>query len=393
MAAKGKSRGQNWSERETQALVSIWSEDRIQRELKKSVRNDLAFAQISRELAERGYVRTVEQCRAKVKSLKAKYKQIADRLRRSGTGRESDEESEVPSDFPFFDDMDVVMGGRASVTPVHLLDSADAPDASTGSRTSTPVPVDSRTSTPVPLESRTSTPVLFAGMSEETSCLSPPQPETSGQPSIHEDPSGSTVSQSPPSTVSQSQPSTVSQSQPSAVSQPQPSAVSQSQPSAVSQSQPSGSHSEPSGTPISKKKRKRPNKLSKAEASARSLIYDIIEGQEKAKRRREEIEERRLKQEEKIAAEERERDRAFSTSMQEMMKMMTQYMAQQSAAFFSPFPMGLQQPGPSQPVPTYPSGYPPMPYAYGPPVTPVSASGPPPATTPATQDSSSEEED
>ena len=175
MAAKGKSRGQNWSERETQALVSIWSEDRIQRELKKSVRNDLAFTQISRELAEHGYVHTVEQCRAKVKSLKAKYKQIADRMRRSGTGRESDEESEVPSVFPFFDDMDVVMGGRASVTPVHLLDSADAPDASTGSRTSTPVPVDSRTSTPVPLESRTSTPDLFAGMSEETSCLSPPQ--------------------------------------------------------------------------------------------------------------------------------------------------------------------------------------------------------------------------
>ena len=292
MAAKGKSRGQNWSERKTQALVSIWSEDRIQRELKKSVRNDLAFAQISRELAERGYVRTVEQCRAKVKSLKAKYKQIADRLRRSGTGRESDEESEVPSDFLFFDDMDVVMGGRASVTPVHLLDSADAPDASTGSRASTLVPVDSRTSTPVPLESRTSTPVLFAGMSEETSCLSPPQPETSGQPIIHEDPSGSTVSQSPPSTVSQSQPSTVSQSQPSAVSQSQPSAVSQSQPSGStgSQSQPSGStgsHSEPSGTPISKKKRKRPNKLSKAEASARGLIYDIVEGQEKAKRRRE----------------------------------------------------------------------------------------------------------
>ena len=91
MAAKEKSCGQNWSERKTQALVSIWSEDRIQWELKKSVRNDLAFAQISRELAERGYIRTVEQCRAKVKSLKAKYKQIADRLRRSGTGRESDE--------------------------------------------------------------------------------------------------------------------------------------------------------------------------------------------------------------------------------------------------------------------------------------------------------------
>ena len=269
MAAKEKSCGQNWSERKTQALVSIWSEDRIQWELKKSVWNDLAFAQISRELAERGYIRTVEQCRAKVKSLKGKYKQIADRLRRSGTGCESDEESKVPSDFLFFDNMDVVMGGRASVTPVHLLDSPDAPDPSTSSRTSTP-------STLVPLESRTSTSDPFAAMSEETSCLSLPQPPTSGQPSIHEDPPGSTVSQSQPSTVSQLQPSTVSQSQPSG------STGSQSQPTSST-----GSHSQPSGTAISKKKRKRPNKLSKAEASARSLIYDIVEGQEKAKRRRE----------------------------------------------------------------------------------------------------------
>ena len=91
-----------------------------------------------------------------------------------------------------------------------------------------------------------------------------------------------------------------------------------------------------------------------------------------------------------MAAEERERDRAFSTSMTEMMKMMTQYMAQQSAAFFPPFPMGTQQPGPSQQVPPYPLGYPPIPYAHGPPL-----SGPPPATTPASHGSASpsEEED
>ena len=41
------------------------------------------------------------------------------------------------------------------------------------------------------------------------------------------------------------------------------------------------------------------------------------------KRRGEELEEHRLKQEEKMAAEERGRDRAFSTSMTEMVKMMT----------------------------------------------------------------------
>ena len=68
MATKGKSRGQNWNEHEIQALVSLWSEEGFQRELKKSVRNDLAYARISRELAERGYIRMAEQCRAKVKS-------------------------------------------------------------------------------------------------------------------------------------------------------------------------------------------------------------------------------------------------------------------------------------------------------------------------------------
>ena len=226
MATKGKSRGQNWSEHEIQALVSLWSEEGLQRELKKSVRNDFAYARISRELVERSYIRTAEQCRAKVKSLKTKYKQIVDRLRRSGTGRESDEESEVPSDFPFFEDIDAVMGGRASVTPVYLLDSADAPDPSTssrtstpvpaGSRTNTPVPLESRTSTPVPFESRTSTPVPYAGISEETSCLSPAQPETSGPPNIHKDtsdpsrrhsqPSGTSANDMEPSTVSLCEP-------------------------------------------------------------------------------------------------------------------------------------------------------------------------------------------
>ncbi len=63
--------------------------------------------------------------------------------------------------------------------PVHLLDSADAPDPSTKtpvpleSRASTLVPLESRTSTPVPLESRTSTPDPYVGISEDTSCLSP----------------------------------------------------------------------------------------------------------------------------------------------------------------------------------------------------------------------------
>ena len=131
------------------------------------------------------------------------------------------------------------------------------------------------------------------------------------------------------------------------------------------------------------KKQKKLSRLSKAEASARDLVNEIIEGQEKPKKRRVELEERRLQQEEKLAAEERERDRVSGATMTDMLRMMTQYMAQQSA-FFPPFPMEFQQPGSPQPVPPYLPGYPPMPY--GPPVT----TGVPAMTT--TQDSTSEEE-
>ena len=45
-------------------------------------------------------------------------------MRRSGAGRESDEESDLPSDFPHFKILDTIMGDRATVAPLHLLDSA-----------------------------------------------------------------------------------------------------------------------------------------------------------------------------------------------------------------------------------------------------------------------------
>ena len=86
MAAKEKSRKQSWSEHKIQVLVSLWSKEGLQRELKKSVRNDLAYARISRELAERSYIHMAEQCQVKMKLLETKYKQILDRLRRSRTG-------------------------------------------------------------------------------------------------------------------------------------------------------------------------------------------------------------------------------------------------------------------------------------------------------------------
>ena len=84
------------------------------------------FRRIVENLAKRGYQRTVPQCRAKIKSLKKKYKEIRDRMRRSGAGKKSDDEVDTPSDFPYFKEIDVVMGGRAVVKPVHIFDSSSS---------------------------------------------------------------------------------------------------------------------------------------------------------------------------------------------------------------------------------------------------------------------------
>ena len=60
-----------------------------------------------------------------IKALKNQCKQIVDKLRRSDAVRESDKESEVPADFPYLSVLDAVLGRRASVTPVQLLDAAE----------------------------------------------------------------------------------------------------------------------------------------------------------------------------------------------------------------------------------------------------------------------------
>ena len=118
--------GKFWTAAETKLLIDTWRHDNFQKQLHGAKQNDNVFAQVMNTLAKRGYHRTAQQCCAKIKSLKKRYKEITDRLRKSGEGRESDADN-VPADFPFFEDIDAVMGGRASVSSVHLLDSASAP--------------------------------------------------------------------------------------------------------------------------------------------------------------------------------------------------------------------------------------------------------------------------
>ena len=107
--------GTAWSVEETRALLNLWCDDRVQRQLEGAVRNKAIFEEIQRNLRSLGYHRTWLQCRVKVKNLIATYRKIKDNNSRSGQGR---------SDFIFFDLLDRILGTRPASRPTNLLSSS-----------------------------------------------------------------------------------------------------------------------------------------------------------------------------------------------------------------------------------------------------------------------------
>ena len=86
------------------------------------MRNEVPYRKIVKELEKAGYKRTFAQCREKIKALKKKHKKVVDRLRKSGVGTESDEESWLmtSSGLPTC----TVMKTSAIIYPPHVVDSA-----------------------------------------------------------------------------------------------------------------------------------------------------------------------------------------------------------------------------------------------------------------------------
>ena len=80
-------------------LLELWSEEGIQHQLQGATRNNVIFCRIAQDLAKSRFQRTVVQVYAQIKTPKKKYKAIADRMRKSGAGHESDKE-DMPADFP-----------------------------------------------------------------------------------------------------------------------------------------------------------------------------------------------------------------------------------------------------------------------------------------------------
>lgn len=68
--------GRHWTEEEVKALLSVWSEKNIRKQLHGTLRNKGIFIYIAKRLQELGICRDWKQCRAKYKNLKYEYRTV-----------------------------------------------------------------------------------------------------------------------------------------------------------------------------------------------------------------------------------------------------------------------------------------------------------------------------
>lgn len=109
-----------WCDDSTKALLEIWSDEQVQKKLKKGEKKTALWRNISQKLSAMGYgEKTADQCKVKIKNLIAKYRKVKDANRKSGNGTDNT--------FPFFDLMDGILGTRAASDPPIIVDSGAGP--------------------------------------------------------------------------------------------------------------------------------------------------------------------------------------------------------------------------------------------------------------------------
>ncbi|KAF6735239.1 Zinc finger and SCAN domain-containing protein 29 [Oryzias melastigma] len=92
----------SWSDEETLALIEIWGEEDVQKALRDFVHNGHVYAEISERLQDLGFLKSPEQCRWKVKSLRINFRQCYDRKK---CGRKVD--------YKFYQQLEKILGQEA----------------------------------------------------------------------------------------------------------------------------------------------------------------------------------------------------------------------------------------------------------------------------------------
>ncbi|XP_071599583.1 zinc finger and SCAN domain-containing protein 20-like isoform X1 [Heliangelus exortis] len=91
--------GKHWTEEEVKALLSVWSEKNIRKQLHGTLRNKGIFIYIAKRLQELGVCRDWKQCRAKYKNLKYEYRTV----------KYAHNSGDVTKSMKFFHDLDAIL--------------------------------------------------------------------------------------------------------------------------------------------------------------------------------------------------------------------------------------------------------------------------------------------
>ncbi|XP_073214263.1 uncharacterized protein [Lepidochelys kempii] len=104
-----------WSNGKVLDLISDWGEKAVQSQLCSSCRNYNTFAQISRDLIERGHDKGALQCRIKVKELQNADRKVHEASSHSGA---------APTTCHFYKELDAIVGADSTSTLRTTMDTS-----------------------------------------------------------------------------------------------------------------------------------------------------------------------------------------------------------------------------------------------------------------------------
>lgn len=114
MSARSTNKGVAWLYNEVCALLDVWADREIQRQLSGRLHNMCIYERISLKLRELGITRSGEQCREKIKKLRRDYKTIVDNKYSPAFARKV---------LGCYDKVHEIFGKRTVWRPPHVIES------------------------------------------------------------------------------------------------------------------------------------------------------------------------------------------------------------------------------------------------------------------------------
>ena len=111
---RGRRRGTGWTDEEIETLLDIWNDMNVDQQLEDLKSNNTAiYREISKELCDRNFEKTVDQCKTRMHTLRRHFRLTKTSLRSSGRGR---------TVCKFYDKLNEVLGTKPATSPVKIIE-------------------------------------------------------------------------------------------------------------------------------------------------------------------------------------------------------------------------------------------------------------------------------